>query len=85
MINRSLFNTGGRWYTNSGFRPEVRGAADDDMQTYQGTEVGGWVERVLDKVPVPLLAYHKNIACEIGDVALFAKLAFTLSQGRVRQ
>jgi hypothetical protein len=31
--------------TSSGFRPEARGAADDDMQTYQGTEVGGWVER----------------------------------------
>ena len=51
--------------TSSGFRPEARGAADDDMQTYQGTEVGGWVERYKKGTHNIL----RDIACEISDVA----------------
>lgn len=52
--------------TSSGFRPEARGAADDDMQTYQGTEVGGWVERYQTGThSIP----PQDVACEISDVA----------------
>jgi hypothetical protein len=51
--------------TSSGFRPEARGAADDDMQTYQGTEVGGWVERYWTGTH----SISQNIACETSDVA----------------
>ena len=51
--------------TSSGFRPEAHGAADDDMQTYQGTEVGGWVERYRTGTR----GISQNIACDVSDVA----------------
>jgi hypothetical protein len=39
------------------FALSARGAADDDMQMYQGTEVGGWMERyqtVTHSIPQPI-------------------------------
>lgn len=56
--------------TSSGFRPEAHGAADDDMQTYQGTEVGGWVERYRTGTH----STSQNIACQISDVAAWPNL-----------
>ena len=47
------------------FCPEARGAADDDMQTYQGTEVGGWAKRY-QKGTHSIL---QDIACKMSDVA----------------
>jgi hypothetical protein len=51
--------------TNSGSALRARGAADDDMQTYRGTEVGGWVERYQTGTH----SIPQDIACETSDVA----------------